>query len=203
MVKPIHLFFSIAISAVVFFILGLIVSTCGPKDDLPNHKLDSLHQEIAKRDFNEKNLKDTIKAERDHKAMIIKDNTYLRKRAEKSEARYRQLSQIIPETAHDSITILMQDTTRCDSAIVDSKKLVAGLTIEIITDNAIIKNQDSLITDLNLDKANLQKIDTLHQEKEKTLEKKNKKNFWKGIKWGAIGLAILEGLIKLATLVLL
>src|SRR5689334_8219020 len=87
MVKPIHLFFSIAITAVVFFILGLVVSTCGPKDDLPNHTLDSLHQKLAERYFNERLIKDSLKIERTDKAEIAKENISLRKRAETSEAK--------------------------------------------------------------------------------------------------------------------
>jgi len=187
------------------FILGLLLGAFGysywpsPETDVEDPIIHQLREGIAWREFKESKIKDSLKFERKEKMTLAKENIELRAKSEKAIARFNEVRKAVPLTRGDTIRFLVQDTIACDSALLRSRELAAGLTIEIMTDNAIIKNLDSLNSNLNSDKKDLFKMDSLNQIDHK---KKVKKSFWKGIKWGAISLAILETLWKAALLLL-
>ncbi len=183
MIKPYHLLISLLIG----FGIGVLVFTCGGKEEpLEDPQIGHLKQEIGWREFKEAKIKDTLKIERATKLAYAKEVIDLRAKANRAEAKFREAAKAIPLTHKDTIVFLMRDTLLCDSALTQSKELVAGLTIEIITDNAIIKNLDSLNLNLNADKKDLIKIDSIHIQTEKRLRKANRKKFFKGLGVGGV-----------------
>lgn len=184
--------------------IGIFLYSYWPEPDhidIEDPQIHRLKEEIGWRDFRESQTKERIKKDSIEKIALAKDVIKERSRANQSESKLREhRKEAHPLTTKDTISFLIEDDTLCDRALADSKKLVNGLTKEVVNDNKEIAHLDSLNSDLEADKKDLQKIDTLHQEKEKTLEKKVKKNFWKGFSWGAIFLGAAELAWKLLLL---
>jgi len=127
---------------------------------------------------------------------LAKENIKLRTKSAKAITRYNEARKAIPLTHGDTIRFLVQDTIACDSALLRARELAAGLTIEIMTDNAIIKNLDSLNSNLNADKKDLIKVDSLNQIEKKQLRKEARRKARRAFFTGAgIGGAIVAILI--------
>jgi len=181
------------IFGLICFGLGIVVVSCWPSDkaELEDPVIHKLQEEIGWRSFKEAKIKDSLKIERAEKKALSKDVITEREKLRKAEIRYAEVRKVIPLTRKDTIVFLMRDTVACDSALLRAKELVGGLTIEISTDNAIIKNLDSLNTDLQSDKIKLTKIDSLNQIEKKKIRKKGRKRFFKGLGIGGVLGAIL------------
>lgn len=120
-------------------------------------------------------IKDTLKIKREQKRVIAKQNQTLRK----------ELDQLI---------IIDTTVSRPSTNIALSKKLITGLTKEIVADSAVIEELDSLTLNLEADKADLLSADSLHRQNEKQLIKDKRKHFWKGFKLGS-GIGGIFGLL--------
>ncbi len=198
------------VAYLVFLLIGIgigyLLNNCEVKEPKEVHtinaQIDSKKQDIANRNPKEDQLRDSLKTIIKKVDKISKENIELTKIADVAVFKYKEAKKAIPLTHGDTIVFLMRDTLMCDSALLRSQDLVQGLTKEIVNDNKEIETLDSLNINLESDKRDLQKIDTLHQEKEKDLEKKVKKTFWGGFSWGALFLGAAELAWKLALFLL-
>lgn len=193
MIKPLYAL----LFGLLMFGLGILVHNCGgyqePLEDPQIHRLEeNLRWTEIQRAIGEKKLKDKISKDSTEKIALAKDVIKERQRADQSDARLREhRKQPILATTKDTISFLIEDDTLCDQALTDSKKLAAGLTIEVMTDEAIIKGLESLSDSLQADKKDLVKLDSLNQIDKKQLRKASRKKFFRGLGiGGTIGLIL-------------
>lgn len=198
--------------------LGVLISAYWPSNEIVvDPQINHLKEEIGWRGFKEVKLTQRIKKDSIEKIALANDVINERRRANESEAKFIEhhlntfLKNLKPvndsilhaggyttgtlKTDADKIEFLIEDTTLCDSALLRSKELVAGLTIEIVKDTQIIKTLDTLNSNLESDKNDLVKIDSLHIQTEKQLRKAACKKFFKGLGVGGVIGVILALLI--------
>ncbi len=158
------------------FGLGILVVSCWPQPiALEDPQIHKLQEGIGWRSFKEAKIKDSLKIEREEKKALAKDVIAGREKLRQAEARYNQVRKAVPLTRKDTIVFLMRDTVACDSALLRANELNAGLTIEVMTDEAIIKGLDHLTDSLQADKKDLVKLDSLNQIERKRLKKEARK----------------------------
>jgi len=191
MIKWYHILITLALGVAIGYFLPHDAGSI----EIVDPQIQRLKQEIGWRDFKEAKIKDSLKFERKEKMTLAKENIELRAKSDKAFHHFAEVRRMIPKTRKDTIVFLQIDTAACDSALLRARELAAGLTIEIITDNAIIKNLDSLNSDLNADKKDLVKVDSLNQIEKKQLRKearrKARRAFFKGTGIGGALVAIL------------
>lgn len=170
MIKWYHLILTLALGIGI----GILIVSYWPSNesDLEDPQIHRLNAEIGWRQFKENKIKDSLKVERKEKLILAKENIELRAIANQAINHFAEVRKMVPLTHKDTIVFLMRDTTVCDSALQRSQDLVQGLTKEIINDNREIQTLDSLNISLDLDKRDLLKVDSVHQKKEKQLERK-------------------------------
>lgn len=155
-------------------------------DNPVDPQIHRLKAEIGWRQFKENKVKDSLKVERKQKESLAKENSELRLIADKAITKYKEAKKAIPLTRSDTIRLLVADTAACDTALLRASELISGLSSEILKDNAIIENLDSLNSDLEEDKKELKEIDSLHIQTEKQLRKAGRKKFFKGLGIGGV-----------------
>jgi len=193
MIKWYHILITLALGIAIGYFLPHEAES---NSEIINPQIQRLKQEIGWREFKEAKIKDSLKFERQEKMTLAKENIELRAKSNKASNHFAEVRKMVPLTRKDTIVFLQIDTAACDEALTRAKELAAGLTIEIITDNAIIKNLDSLNLDLSADKKDLVKVDSLNQIDKKQLRKEARRKARRAFFTGAgIGGAIVAILI--------
>lgn len=189
----------ILITLFIGIIIGILISAYWPSNEsgVEDPQVGHLKQELGWRDLNEKKtIKRIEKLVKDssERTKVIAD---LRTKANQSETKLKEhRKEAQPLTTKDTISFVIEDISLCDSALLHSKQLASALTIEVMTDEAIIKGQGELIDSLQVDKIQLKKIDSLYVQTEKQLRKANRKKFFRGLGiGGALGAIIMALLL--------
>ena len=185
MIKWYHILITLVIGVTIGYILP------HNESEIVAPQIKEIKSQIQAREPKENKLEDSIKSLKSKVKYLTKDNIELKARADKSAHHFAEVKKMIPVTRKDTIEFLKADTTACEEALLRSQELAAGLSIEVMTDNAIIENLDSLNSDLQADKKDLVKVDSLNQIEKKQLRKAGRKKFFKGLGIGGAIVAIL------------
>lgn len=193
MIKPYHLLFCL----VAGFAVGAIAMTCGGKGEIISHtpEILKLRADNEWRKFKEIKLKDTIKNIRVDLVNLAKGKIIADQKATKAEARYASIRWRIPKDQEEQITFLKEDTVACDSVIIAYKAVTAVISKELTKTQKEVAQLDSLVSNLEADKKNLEEVDSLKtqdfQIEKKELVKKGRKKFMRGLGIGGAIIAVL------------
>jgi len=184
-------FFSIIFSLIIG---GLIAYFIVPKGDDQidiSPKLKELQKDIEWRKFKEIKYKDSLK----QKDVEIIEAHVKRIEAEKQVAFYKEnywkAKQSKPQTRKDSIVYLEATNVACDSLVGEQDALIMALKKELNLSGDKIVVLDSITSNIEIQRDDLVKKDSLHVLKEKELVKKVNKKFIKGLGIGGVIVAIL------------